>query len=331
MSFLTDYGLFVAKMVSLIIGLLALAGGLAAILSRAKEKSGETLEIKKINDKYEEMADALNSEILSKHELKQFHKEEKKRKKEAEKASRKRIFVLNFIGDVKASGAHSLKEEVTALLTVANKKDEIVVCVESSGGLVSGYGYAASQLQRIRNQNIPLTIAVDEVAASGGYMMACVANKILAAPFSIIGSIGVIAQIPNFHRLLKKHDIDFEQITAGEYKRTLTVFGENTHKGREKLQEEIEEMHDLFKEFIVKHRPTIDIGKVATGEYWMGQQALELGLVDQVMTSDDYLFQESKNADIYSLEYIYKESLKDKLSSFLQSAQQKVSMLWRRW
>ena len=108
------------------------------------------------------------------------------------------------------------------------------------------YGLAASQMQRIRDKKLKLTVCVDKVAASGGYMMAVVADKIIAAPFAVLGSIGVLAQVPNFHRLLKKHDVDFEMLTAGKYKRTLTMFGENTDKGREKFQEDIEDTHVLF-------------------------------------------------------------------------------------
>ena len=183
-----------------------------------------------------------------------------------------RVFVLNFDGDWKASAVNLFREEITAILCVAKPQDEVVVRLESSGGVVHGYGLAASELQRIKDHHIPLTIAVDKVAASGGYMMACVADKILAAPFAIIGSIGVLAQLPNFHRFLKKHDVDFEQITAGQYKRTLSLFGENTSDGRKKFQTEINEAHQLFKQFITEHRPQIDIDKLATGEYWFGQK-----------------------------------------------------------
>ena len=176
---------------------------------------------------------------------------------------------------MKASAVSSLRQEITAILSLAEKQDEVLVRLESGGGMVHAYGLASSQLLRIRNQDIDLTVCVDKVAASGGYMMACVANKLLAAPFAVIGSIGVIAQIPNFHRLLKKNDIDFEMITAGEYKRTLTMFGENTEKGREKFAEDIEDVHVLFKDFVKEHRPALDVEAVATGEVWFGQRAID--------------------------------------------------------
>ena len=224
--------------------------------------------------------------------------------------------MLGFKGDIKASDVSSLREEISALLTFATDNDEIVVLLESAGGTVHGYGLAASQLKRVRDKKIKLTVAVDKVAASGGYMMACVADKIIAAPFAIIGSIGVLTQIPNFHRLLKKHNVDFEQITAGQYKRTLTLFGENTDQDREKVQEELEETHQLFKNFIKENRGDVDIEKIATGEHWYGSQAMELKLVDELKTSDDYLSDAVKNADIYEIQYIRKKPMSEKIISF---------------
>lgn len=331
MTFLTEYGLFIAKTITLIIGFLLLIAGIAAILNREKNKSKEYLEIKNINDHYNEFADALNNEILPKNDLKKYLKKRKKEIKETDKDHRHRIFVLNFDGDIQASAVDSLREEITAILTIATPKDEIVVRLRSSGGLISPYGLAASQLQRIKDKRIPLIVTVDEVAASGGYLMACVADQILAAPFAIIGSIGVIAQIPNFHRLLKKHDIDYEQITAGEYKRTLTMFGPNTEKGREKFKEEIEEIHELFKNFITAHRKNINIQAVATGEYWLGPKALELGLIDKLMTSDDYLFAASRKSAIYQVDYYHKVPLSEKLSHLLQATMQKFNLLVQRF
>jgi serine protease SohB len=212
----------------------------------------------------------------------------------------------------------SLREEITAILMVANEKDEVFVRLDSGGGIVNAYGLAASQLMRIRERNIPLTVAVDKVAASGGYMMACVANKIIAAPFSIVGSIGVVAQIPNFHRLLKKHDIDYEQFTAGEFKRTVTMFGENTEEARVKFRKEVEDIHLLFKDFITQHRPQVDIVKVSTGEHWPGIRALENQLVDELKTSDDYLLENSKNADLFEIKFTTKKSVLEKFGFQMQ-------------
>ncbi len=225
------------------------------------------------------------------------------------------MFVVNFQGDIKASALEGLREEVTAILSVIKPTDEVVACIESPGGMVHAYGLAAAQLQRIRDKNIPLTVIVDKVAASGGYLMACIANKILAAPFAIIGSIGVVIQMPNFHRLLKEKNIDFEQLTAGNFKRTLTLFGVNTPEGREKLQEEIEEVHHHFKHVIKEHRPELDIDRVATGEHWLGSQALELKLIDGLTTSDSYLFEKSNHANVYEICFQQKKSLLTRLTS----------------
>lgn len=317
------------------IGILVIVGGIIALASKAKFKSKEKIELININDKYKAMKHALNSAILNKADLKQIAKQEKEQakldKKQAKINSqtlRKRIFVVNFDGDLRASQAENLREEITALLTIVTPKDEILVKIESTGGVVHGYGFAASQLDRVRTHNIPLIAAVDKVAASGGYMMACVADKILAAPFAVIGSIGVIAQLPNFHRLLKKHDIDFEQVMAGEYKRTLTIFGENTDKDRKKMQAEVNEAHELFKTFVATHRPNVDIDLVATGEYWYGVRAQTLRLVDEIITSDDYLLKASEKADIYTITYIAKKGLLKKFGLTLQKAADKITTVY---
>jgi serine protease SohB len=279
------------------------------------------LNITNLNSKFETMGLMLNSQILPKKEFKKTVKEHKALLKKKDKGTdldkkRKRVFVIDFKGDIRATEVTSLREEITAILTVATTGDEVLVKLESAGGTVHGYGLAASQLKRIRDKGIHLTIAVDKVAASGGYMMACVAHKIIAAPFAIIGSVGVLAQMPNFNRLLKKHDIDFEEITAGKYKRTLTLFGENTDEDREKMREELADIHLLFKEFIHENRSQVDVEKIATGEHWHGKRALELKLVDELRTSDDYLSSSVNTADIFEIDYERKKSMSEKIISF---------------
>ena len=317
-EFFISYGLFLAKTVTIVIAIIAVALFFAFISSRKRSGKKEFIEIKKLNKKYDDMAMAMNASILHKNGLKKYLKEEKEKLKGIvagtnNGAQKKRIYVLDFHGDIRASAVSSLREEITAILTVATENDEVFVRLESGGGIVHGYGLGASQLMRIRKKNIPLTVSVDKVAASGGYMMACVGNRIMAAPFSMIGSFGVIAQIPNFNKVLKKHDIEFDQFTAGDFKRTVTIFGENTNEAKAKFREEIEDIHLLFKEFIVQHRPEIDIVQVSTGESWPGTRALEKKLVDELKTSDDYLLESSKDADIYEIKYISKKSLSEKM------------------
>ena len=228
--------------------------------------------------------------------------------------------MVNFHGDIRATNVASLREEITAILTLANKTDEVLVKLENTGGIVHEHGLGASQLLRLRDSGIPITVAVDKVAASGGYMMACVAQKIIAAPFAVIGSIGVLAQLPNFHELLTRQGIRFEQETAGEYKRSVTMFGENTEKDREKLREQIEETHTLFKDFVALHRPNLDMAQIATGEHWYGTRALELGLIDEISTSDDYLLEASKKLRLYEITYSAKKSVAERLLSSVQLA-----------
>lgn len=327
---LLQYLLFLAKTITLVIAILILLTGILSIAYKNKDRAKNKLTIKKLNEKYEEMQKALQTETLDKAVLKKIRKDEKKAKKigEKERTQRempcKRIFVLNFAGDIRASAVKSLREEVNAILTVATTQDEIVLRLESQGGMVHAYGLAASQLERIRKNKIPLIVIVDKVAASGGYLMASVANRILAAPFAILGSIGVIAQLPNFNRLLKKNNIEFEQISAGQYKRTLTLFGENTRQGRQKFQEEVDETHDLFKSFVLENRPILNMGTVGTGKHWYGTQALAFNLIDDIMTSDDYLLSASKTTDIYEVSYCPKKTLMDKFATTAQKGYEQL-------
>jgi serine protease SohB len=319
LEFLYEYGLFIAKALTIVVAILLAVGGIIGLASKQKQPKGQ-LEITSLSDRLEEIAEHARHLLMSKDELKLFHKEQKKADKEAKKIAKTavgevtkgQLFVLDFNGSMDAHEVEQLREEVTAILCVAKAEDEVLVRLESGGGVVHGYGLAASQLQRIRDKGVKLTVAVDKVAASGGYMMACVADQILSAKFAIIGSIGVIAQLPNFNKILKKNDIDFEQHTAGEFKRTLTMFGENNEQGREKFREELEEVHQMFKGFVNDHRPDMDIDKVATGEYWYGAKALELGLVDNIQTSDDYLLAANEKRKIYGVKYAVKKNLAEK-------------------
>ena len=221
-----------------------------------------------------------------------------------------------------------MREEITSILGVATSEDEIVVKLESGGGMVHSYGLASSQLDRIKKKQIPLTVCVDKVAASGGYMMACVADKVLAAPFAIMGSIGVVAQLPNFHRLLQKNDIDFEMLTAGEHKRTLTMFGENTDKDREKFVEDLEDTHELFKDFVTEHRPAINISEVANGDVWFGKRALDNNLIDELMTSDEYIANRVQDADVFEVEYVHRKTIQEKLGMAVQGAADRLIITW---
>jgi serine protease SohB len=337
LDFLYEYGLFIAKAITIVVAILLALGGIIALVSKQKQGKGH-LEINSLSDKLESITDFARGELLSKDELKLFHKQQKKtlkakkkeqNNKDANEPSKGQIFVVDFSGSMDAHEVDYLREEVTAILCVAKPDDEVLVRLESGGGVVHGYGLAASQLQRIKDKNIKLTISVDKVAASGGYMMACVADHVLAAKFAIIGSIGVIAQLPNFNKLLKKSNIDFEQHTAGEFKRTLTMFGENNDQGREKFKAELEDVHHMFKDFVQTQRPALDIDKVATGEYWYGIKAKELGLVDDIQTSDDYILAANQNKRIFTVKYSMKKSLPERLG--LAASLSVESLLMKLW
>lgn len=305
MNFLTEYGLFLVKAITIVFSALLIAGGVAFIATRTKikEKTGK-LTLEKINDKYDQYQRLIEQTTHTAAE-----------KKSSKNIKKNRLFLLSFQGDMKASHLNALREEITALIVSKKSGDEVLLCLESAGGMVNAYGLAAAQIQRLKDEKIKLTIAIDKVAASGGYMMACLADHLIAAPFSIIGSIGVIAQLPNFNRWLDKKEIDFEQIFAGQYKRTLTLFGKNTEAGRQKLQEEVDDMHLLFKNFVQHYRPQVDIEKTATGEHWLATRAIDLKLVDEIKTSDDYLLSVKDQFDIYEMKYMIKKSFMDRIST----------------
>jgi serine protease SohB len=347
LEFIYEYGLFLAQAITFVAAILILVAGLISVGQKQRSELHEGhIEVRDLNEKYRQIGDSIQRLVTDPEMLKVKQKARKKAEKAEAKAIKKKLkkspdaadqdrrkclYVLNFEGDIKASATDNLREEISAVLPQVQEGDELLVKVESPGGMVHSYGLAASQLRRIRDAGVPLTIAVDKVAASGGYMMACVAERIIAAPFAVLGSIGVLAQIPNFHRLLKKHDIDFELLTAGEYKRTLTIFGENTDKGREKFVEELEETHSLFKEFVGANRPALDVAKVATGEVWYGSKALDVGLVDELQTSDAFVQQRLQDWDVFEVKFVHKKNWQEKLGMAAEGALEKVFLkIWQR-
>jgi serine protease SohB len=320
-AFLSAYGLFLAELLTLAVLVIVIVV-LIAVNRRGGRGSG--LHVEHLNRSFEDTADAVKRAMAGKRGKKEAKARSKERKREEktrakEDSPRPRLFVLDFKGDLRASAAASLREEITAVLAVAGDQDQVLLRLENPGGTVHEHGFAASQLMRIKQRNLKLVIAVDKVAASGGYLMACVADRVVAAPFAIIGSVGVVAQLPNFHRLLEEHGVDFEQLTAGRYKRTLTLFGKNTDEGREKLRQELEEIHELFKAQIREHRPQVDVEQIATGEHWYGLRALELKLVDELRTSDDLLVEAAKERDLYHVAYKRKRSLPERMLTGAES------------
>ncbi|HEJ7932500.1 protease SohB [Serratia marcescens] len=339
MEFISVYGLFLAKVATVVLAIAALAI-LAVSLGQRKNRQKGELQLTDLGEQYREMQRDMRLARMDTAEQKVWLKQFKKQTKADDKLKKQRaksgavevtkpcLYVLDFKGSMDAHEVTSLREEISAVLAVASAQDEVLLRLESPGGVVHGYGLAASQLERLRKGGIRLTVAVDKVAASGGYMMACVADRIVAAPFAIIGSIGVVAQIPNFHRLLKKIDIDVELHTAGQFKRTLTLFGENTEQGREKFREDLNETHELFKRFVHEQRPSLDIDSVATGEHWFGSQAKEKGLIDAIGTSDDLLIAELDNHEVIAVRYTRRKRLMDR---FTGSAAESVDRLLLRW
>jgi serine protease SohB len=343
MDLLFWYALFLAKAVTVVVAIAAVVIILVNVTQRKRGQAGQ-LQVTQLNERYRDMKKSMLLALLPSHEQKLRQKAEKKKQKQEAKAAKQRtkqgistveskptLYVLDFKGSMDAGEVTSLREEISAVIAVAREQDEVLLRLESPGGVVHGYGLAASQLQRLREKGIRLTVAVDKVAASGGYMMACVADKIIAAPFAIIGSIGVVAQVPNFNRLLKRNDIDVELHTAGQYKRTLTLFGENTEQGRQKFREDLNETHLLFKQFVQEMRPVLDIDRVATGEHWYGSQALEKRLIDELGTSDDIIIGRMDHFSVVNVRYTRRKKLMDRFTqSAADSAARQLMKLWQR-
>ncbi len=329
-QFLAEYGLFLLKVITILAAIIVV---IVVAASAGRKASHEGLEVENLNKKYKSLADTLLAAVSTKSERKKVAKARKKEDKAESKApsARPRSFVVDFKGDLKASAVASLREEVSAILDVAADGDNVIVRLENHGGVVHEHGLAASQLARIRDHEIPLLVCVDKVAASGGYLMACVASKVYAAPFAILGSIGVLAQIPNFNRMLDSHGVDFEQVTAGKYKRTVTMFGKNTDEDRAKLKEELEDVHTLFKDAVARFRPGLDLDKVATGEHWYGTRALEYGLADEIRTSDELLKLQASERDLYLVSYKIKQPLQKRVLANIDSLLEKADAAgWRR-
>jgi serine protease SohB len=324
MEILTDYLIFLLKVftiaLAITIPLLIVIGS-----SKSKNQAKGKLSIINLSDKFEEMGNAVKGSVMNPKELKKFNKEISKDKKKKDKDKDKdkdnetdSVFILNFKGDIQASEVEKLKQEVNAILLSDTECKEVVIRVESGGGSAYAYGLCAAELKRLVDNEINLTVCIDKVAASGGYLMSCVATKIIAAPWAIVGSIGVIAQLPNFHRLLKKNSIDFEMHTAGAFKRTLTTLGENTDEGREKFKSDLEDLHLIFKNFVKEQRPQVDTEIVATGETWQGEDAVKVGLVDSLETSDNYLVSLSKGAKLFEIEFVEKKNLTERFAISMQ-------------
>lgn len=341
-ALLSEYGLFLAKTITFVLAALFIFAGIANAVAASRNKKDDDdegdIRVSHLNRTLEALKEDLQFALLPNEARKKLLKAKKKEEKAQRKASKKagaleakqksRLFVLDFDGDMRASAVEGLRREISAIIQVAEQGDEVLLRLESPGGLVHSYGLAASQLKRIADAGLRLTVAVDKVAASGGYMMACIGDRILSAPFAVLGSIGVVAQVPNVHRLLKKHDVDVEILTAGEYKRTLTTFGENTDEGRKKFLQELDETHQLFKDFVHENRRTLDLDKVATGEHWYGTQAKELGLVDDIQTSDEYLLERCEQVDVYLVNWQQKQKLVNRLGFAMESAVDKTIDKW---
>ena len=321
MDSLIQIGVFFAQTLIIVVGIIAVLLTIAVLSLKAK--TDKSPEITDLNEKYKDQKDSLLDILLSEDEFKKLKKERKaaEKNKPKDRPLRKKLFVVDFVkGDIQASFVDRFREEITSILAIAKPGEDVLVNVESPGGVVHGYGLAAAQILRLRKAGLNVTVSVDKIAASGGYMMACVAHKIIGSPFAIVGSIGVVAQVPNVHRFLKKHDVDYKEYTAGDFKRTVGIFSEITEKGEKKFIEQLEATHVLFKNFVAQFRPHLKMDEIATGEYWFGQQALEKGLIDEIKTSDEFIQEQVNEKQVFKISFEKKPSLSQKLSGLVEAA-----------
>ena len=313
MAFWLDIAAFGLKAFLIVAALGALVALIARLTRRDAGRKRE-IEVRSLNERYDQMRDEIDAKILDRKRRRSLAKARKRDAARAAPQTGKRVYVLGFKGDLMASAVRNLAREIDAVLTVARPEtDEVLLRLQSSGGTVTGYGLAAAEVSRLRDRKIKVTVSVDQVAASGGYMVACAADEIVAAPFALIGSIGVVAQIPNLHRLLKKNDIDYEELTAGEFKRSVSMLGEITPAGREHFLGKIEDTHAAFKSFVAERRPAADLAKVANGDVWLASEAVSLGLVDALSTGDDLLFRLKDEARLFEVAIAARKTLLQQL------------------
>lgn len=215
----------------------------------------------------------------------------------------KPLAVLTFVGDIGAKQYKSFGQLIDEVIINKSEIDEVVVVVNSPGGAVSPYGNVYSQMERVRDAGLKLTVCIDVVAASGGYLMSLPAHKIIAAPFSMVGSVGVMAFVPNLRGLLEDYNINPRTFTAGKYKRTVSLTDEATEEEVEKFKQQLNAIHRLFLEAVKKYRKDVKMEVVETGEHWTARESVELGLglVDDIATSQQYLLEANRDRDLIIL------------------------------
>ena len=158
----------------------------------------------------------------------------------------------------------------------------ILVRIDSPGGGVAPSQEIYDALKRAREKGKPVVASIGSLGASGGYYIACAADKIVADPGSVTGSIGVIMQFPVIRDLLRKLGIDYEVIKSGEFKDIASPLRPMTDKERRLLKEVILDVYSQFVDVVAESRglPKDSVLKIADGRILSGRQAYELGLVD---------------------------------------------------
>ena len=159
-------------------------------------------------------------------------------------------------------------------------------------------------------------------------MMAVVADRIVASRLAVIGSIGVVGQVPNVHRLLKRFDIDVLEMTAGTNKRPVSLIGPLTDQGIETFKKQLSDTHRLFRDHVHRFRPQLDIEAVSNGDIWHGVDALTHGLIDEIATSDEMIdrARHEGDLDVFSIRWRQAKNLRERLEESVSLITEKALM-----
>ncbi len=246
-----------------------------------------------------------------------------------------RLAVLRFQGlrDLNASGDQRLSEAIDEVLVNRDHFEEAVVIIDSPGGTTHGYGHAYALLERLSASGLKVTACIDRIGASGGYLMALPADRILAGPFAIVGSVGVVAGIPNVKRLLEEKGVSYRLFVAGDKKRVVHFADDDGPEVREYMDEKLAGIHTQFLQAVEKHRgDRVKLDEVRSGDHWSAEESVEkgLGLVDELQTSAEYLLERNREVALVMIER--RVDITERFAGYLAARlSARVASLFTRW
>lgn len=274
-------------------------------INESSGNNGEGVVFKNLSNEYSSIEDSYDSVLINKPIV-----DKSINLNDVVQEGAHNVFVIDYVGSMMASEVVYLTAKIDAIILKSNKDDEVVINITSPGGAVSGYGLVASQIKRLKTAGLKITATVDTVAASGGYMAAVVSDEIIAAPFAMVGSIGVVANVMIYEELLKNIGIQTNVYTSGDSKRTVVPSRVPNAEEEAKLEAQLEEIHSRFKDHVLSFRPDIDEDKVFTGQAFLAADAINFGLVDKIGTSDELLLNLYKDGHrLIEVQFIIEENI----------------------